>query len=72
MLKAHKPHQAEVKMKNRTVYHDFGLVFAKEWSDVSTRYDTLGQPLQANNLGQKEYARLINVAKVRPIKFHGL
>ncbi|MSO82186.1 MAG: hypothetical protein EXQ53_02660 [Acidobacteria bacterium] len=34
--------------------------------------DTLGQPLQANNLGQREYARLIKAAGVRPTKFHGL
>ena len=28
--------------------------------------------MQANNLGQREYARLIRAADVRPIKFHGL
>jgi integrase len=32
----------------------------------------LGHPLQMNNLGQREYAKLIKRAKVRPIKFHGL
>jgi integrase len=72
LLKAHKKRQAELKLANRPSYHDFGLVFAKEWSDIGTRYDTLGQPLQANNLGQKEYARLIKAAGVRRIKFHGL
>jgi len=34
--------------------------------------DTLGHPLQANNLGQREYASLIKAAKVRTITFHGL
>ena len=59
-------------MANRTHYHDHGLVFAKEWSDVRKRGEFLGQPLQMNNLGQREYAKLIKAANVRPIKFHGL
>jgi integrase len=72
LLKAHKKHQAEVKMANRATYKDFGLVFAKEWGDVRTHVDCIGQPLQANNLGQREYAKLIKAADVRAIKFHGL
>lgn len=72
LLKRHKAHQATLKMRNRRRYHDFGLVFGKEWADLSNRRDTLGEPLQANNLGQREYARLIAAADVRPIKFHGL
>jgi integrase len=72
LLKAHKKHQAEVKMANRATYKDFGLVFAKEWGDVRTHVDVIGQPLRANNLGQREYAKLIKAAEVRPIKFHGL
>jgi len=35
LLKVHKKHQAELKMKNRSRYHDFGLVFAKEWEHLS-------------------------------------
>lgn len=72
LLRAHKRHQAALKMKNRTAYQDHGLVFAKEWQDVRKTSETLGQPLQTNNLGQREYAKLIEVAGVRPIKFHGL
>lgn len=72
LLRTHKRHQAKVKMANRTIYADHGLVFAKEWADVQRYGDTLGQPIQANNLGQREYARLIKGAGVRPIKFHGL
>ena len=34
--------------------------------------DTLGLPLQMNNLGQREYAAIIKAAGVKPIKFHGL
>jgi integrase len=72
LLRAHKRHQARVKMANRTAYADHGLVFAKEWSDVQRHGDTLGHPLQANNLGQREFPRVIKAAGVRPIKFHGL
>ena len=72
LLQVHKRHQARLKMANRTSYADHGLVFAKEWSDVRKRGNCLGHPLQINNLGQREYARLIKAAGVRPIKFHGL
>jgi integrase len=72
LLRTHRTHQRELMMANRTTYRDLGLVFAKEWSDVRKRGDCLGQPLQANNLGQREYATFIKAAKVRPIKFHGL
>jgi integrase len=72
LLKTHKRHQAEVKMQNRSTYAEHGLVFAKEWSDVRKRGDVLGQPLQMNNLGQREYSKLIRAAGVKPIKFHGL
>jgi integrase len=72
LLRTHKRMQAEVKLKNRTRYADHGLVFAKEWNDMRKRTDTLGYPLQLNNLGQREYAALIKAANVRRIKFHGL
>jgi integrase len=72
LLRRHKQHQAGLKMANRKVYRDFGLVFAKEWTDARSRRDTIGEPLQANNLGQREYAALIKAADVRRIKFHGL
>ena len=72
LLKAHKAHQSRVKLRNRPRYHDHGLMFAKEWTDLSDHRESLGDPLQANNLGQREYARVIAPANVRPIKFHGL
>lgn len=72
LLRTHKARQAEVKLANRTTYHDFGLVFAKDWTDCQRHTDVLGDPLQMNNLGQREYARLIKAADVRRIKFHGL
>jgi integrase len=72
LLKEHKRAQAELKMANRTAYHDLGLVFAKEWGHLHGREDSLGLPLQANNLGQREFARAIKAAKVRAITVHGL
>lgn len=70
-LKAHKRHQAELKLRHRQDFRDLGLVFSKE-SDDGRKYGTLGHPLQINNLGQREFARLIAVAKVKPITLHGL
>jgi integrase len=72
LLRRHRSHQAELKLANGEHYHDHGLVFAKEWGDLTRRRDTLGEPLQANNLGQREYAQLVKAAGVRQIKFHGL
>jgi integrase len=72
LLKLHRQHQAEIKLANRPHYHDHGLMFAKEWSELQRKTDTLGDPLQANNIGQREFARLIKAAKVRSIKFHGM
>jgi integrase len=69
-LKAHKKHQAEVRLAAGPAYHNHGLVFAKEPS--RNRTDTLGCPLQSNNIGQREYAKIIEAAGVKPIKFHGL
>jgi integrase len=48
------------------------LTIPKEWREAGRRHDVLGHPLQTNNLGQREYARLIRAAGVRPITFHGL
>jgi integrase len=72
LLKAHKKHQAEIKLRNRQHYTDLGLVFAKERGDLHNRADSLGLPLQVNTIGDREFARLIKAAGVRRIKFHGL
>jgi integrase len=66
LLVAHRKHQAELKMRYRDSYRDHGLVFAKESGSA------LGDPLQMNNLGQREFAKLVEEAGIRPIKFHGL
>jgi integrase len=73
LLREHKRKQAELHMRNRTTYHDLGLVFAKEWGDLHGREDSLGLPLQANNIGGREMARVLKAAPgLRRIKFHGL
>ena len=72
LLRKHHARQAEVKLANRLDYHDHGLVFAKEGGSRQRTVDTLGDPLQMNNLGQREFATLTKRAEVRRIKFHGM
>ena len=50
--------QAELKMRNRTAYHDLSLVFAREWEDLHKKYDSLGLPLHMTTIGQQQFARL--------------
>jgi len=72
LLRKHRAHQAEIKLKNRKNYHDRGLVFAKEWGELSHKWETLGNPLQMNNLGQRQFNKIIEAAGIRRIKFHGM
>lgn len=61
-LRKQKIHQAKARLELGTAYHDHGLIFTK----------TFGEPLQLNNLGQREYQDILKRAGVRKIKFHGL
>lgn len=70
LLTAHRQHQSEVKMRNRRAYNDHGLMFAKE--DRVTSAERLGDPLQTNNIAEREFDRIVKKAGVRRIKFHGL
>jgi integrase len=72
LLRRHRAHQAEIKLQSGGRYHDHGLVFAKEWGSVQRVEHSLGAPLGLNNIGQREFARLIKAAGVRRIKFHGM
>jgi integrase len=73
LLKAHKAHQATLKMRYRDAYRDVGLVFAKEPSEAGRRAaDVLGTPLAVNNLGEREFAGLVTAAGVSKISIHGL
>lgn len=72
LLRVHKQRQAALKLRHRREFHDHGLVFCKDWSNVGRRCDTLGDPLSINNLGQREFAGLIAAAGVKRITLHGL
>jgi integrase len=48
-------------------YRDFNLVFCKELDCYEP-----GLPLLLNNIGQREYRKLVKAAKVKTIRFHGL
>ncbi len=72
LLRTHKVPQAEIKLANWQHYHDHGLMFAKQWDGLQRRHDVLGNPLQAKNLGLREFAKLLKASGVRRIKFHGM
>ncbi len=72
LLREHKRHQAEVMMKNRQHYRDFGLVFAKDWSECRKSENAPGLPLDSDHLGSGPFARLVKAAGVKPITLHGL
>ena len=72
LLREHRRHQAEVKIGNRIIYKDFGLVFAKEWGQKYSRRDQLGQPLERTHVGERLLQRLIAKAGVKRITMHGL
>jgi len=72
LLKTHRVKQAAFKMRHRREYHDHGLVFAKPWNEIGRSLSSAGEPLQINNLGEREFAPLIAKAEVPPISLHGL
>ena len=65
LLKKQKAAQAEVKLLAGNTYQDHGLIFAYD-------HPPFGMPLSANNIGQREFSKLVTAAQVRPITFHGL
>ena len=62
LLRRHKAQQAAQRLLLGTSYQDHGLIFARNF----------GQPLHMNNLGEREFSRLIEAAQVKRITFHGL
>jgi len=62
LLRRHRMNQAAGRLELGTTYVDHGPVYAREF----------GQPVLKNNIGQREYATLIEAAGGRPITFHGL
>jgi integrase len=71
ILLAHKRKQAELKMRNRTVYKDHGLMFAQEWEHISSKHAVLGRPLYPASINTR-LTTLCKAAKVRVIKVRGL
>ena len=71
LLREHRRTQSEVKMANRTHYHDYGLMFAQSWEHVHAHRADLGAGL-AKWCINKNLGRLCAIAKVRPITVHGL
>ena len=72
LLRAHKRNQAELKMKNRDHYRDFGLTFTREQADLYRPHLTIGAPLDKNAVSSAEFGRLLKAANARRITFHGL
>jgi integrase len=71
LLRKHKQHQAELKMKNRTAYLDHNLVFAREFDDLTRSTDRLGMPLRPASIGPRVFDRVAAAANVRAITCHG-
>jgi integrase len=71
LLREHKRQQAEVKLKNRPQYADFGLMFAQQWEQQSNKHSVLGWPLCRTTVGV-QLDRLCVAAKVKRITVHGL
>lgn len=65
LLRRQKAAQAEIKLLAGNTYQDHGLIFAYA-------QPPFGMPLSANNLGQREFSKLVKAANVRPITIHGL
>ena len=68
-LRVHRQAQRELKMRNRTTYADFDLIFAMEPEDLQQRTAKLGHALMA--LSERRFQALVKAAGVRTIKFHG-
>lgn len=71
LLREHRRTQAELKMANRTTYHDHNLVFVRDWPDLRHR-EMLGLPLNPDDVGFRLFQNIVKAAEVRRITFHGL
>ena len=71
LLQAHKRDQAELKMANRTVYHDHGLMFAQSWDLIGSNKSHLGAPVHPNTM-LRRLAEFCKKANVRTLTPHGL
>ena len=67
LLKRHRAQQNQRKLANRDQYRDHGLVFAKDWEDMKRETNSLGDPLQINNIAERQFDPLQEKAGVRRI-----
>ena len=74
LLRAHRRHQNEVKMKcgRADNYEDHDLVFCREHEHLTDAWHKLGQPMYVDGLGPGRMERLIKLAGVKHISPHGL
>ena len=71
LLREHKRTQAELKLANRPIYIDHGLVFAQAHEDLHSQSARLGAPLVEHHL-DRVLEHLIDATGVRRTTFHGL
>lgn len=71
LLREHKRQQAELKLKNRLYYADFGLMFAQGWEHKNGKHSPLGGPLNREAVSA-QLDRLCRGAGVKRITPHGL
>jgi integrase len=62
LLRKHKAEQNEWRLRLGDSYNNLDFVFAKQ----------NGNPLQINNLGQREFRKLTEKAGIKQIRFHDL
>ena len=71
LLREHKRQQAELKLKNRLQYVDYGLVFAQAWEEKHSKRGVLGGSLY-NAVISRQLDGGCRVAGVKRITVHGL
>jgi integrase len=71
LLAAHKREQAELKMANRTVYQDHGLIFAQAFEHYGAKHSVLGAPLSVLTVRAKmdKFSKAASVTRITP---HGM
>ncbi len=71
LLNLHRKEQLELKLRNGKAYEDQGLVFAKQWDQMTRKHHSLGEPLVRGAVN-KDFEALIKTTEVKRISFHGL
>jgi integrase len=72
LLRAHKQHQAALRLKSGELWENHDLCFTKELPDVTGTHMKIGTPLLPGKISSAEFQRLRKRAGVPRISFHGL